>query len=460
MVKVPIFTCSEIVKTTHAKLLKKKSESFFNVDVCETKVSYGSLFISLQEEIYNGDNYILKAIEQGATGIMVNINCQIVNLTTLDCTIFLVKDTLRAYRQIAHFWRMKYNFPVVAVTGSNGKTVTKNLIATILLAKGSVLYNKNSCNDIIGLPSTLLNMDNKFSSAVVEVAMRKLHQIEELGCMVSPTVGVITNVGETHMEHLGSLKNVATAKAELIECIQPQGVLILNADDEYVIAMKRQARNLEVITYSIYSASDIRCESFSVSDHQTKFQVNCKGKKYLFTMPICGKHNIYNALAAISVAVSVGISFDDIIKRLSEAVIPDMRFTIKKVKNWKIINDAYDATPSSMKIALESFIDISSKGRKVAVLGNMINRIDESAIERHYKLGRELANKGISILITVGDMGKYIADGAIASGLNSVYYCLKNEEVIRILHLLLEDNDIVFFKGVCDLEMEKIIDKL
>ena len=449
------FTLEQVVNIVKGKVLKEKSKRFKAVLTDTRKVTPESLFIALAGENFDGHDFCLQAIENGATGLIVSREYSSMELNQLNATIIKVEDTLMAYQKIANAHRKHFNIPVIAITGSNGKTTTKDITAAILGAKWNVLKTQANYNNEIGLPLTLLQLDEKHDAAVVEMGMRGFGQIEQLAKIAEPTIGIITNVGETHMELLGSVENIAKAKSELIDSIPSSGVVVLNYDNPYVKNMVEKVKG-KVITFGLDKNADICATNIICNDLNSSFDCIYLGKTYKLQLPMLGKHNIYNALAAIAVGVYLGLTINEVQQGLNDLSVTKMRLEISQMGAYKIINDAYNASPASMQAAIETLSEITDN-RKIAVLGDMLE-LGDIAIEAHRNVGKSLAEKKVDIVITLGHLGKEIANAAKENGIEQVYACNSHEEAARILKNVLAESDTILFKGSRGMKMEKIID--
>lgn len=269
---------------------------------------------------------------------------------------------------------------MIAITGSNGKTTTKDLTAAVLSARGPVLKTQANFNNEIGLPLTLLGIRPEHTAAVVEIGMRGFHQIDALAPLAQPQIGIVTNVGETHMELLGSLENIARAKSELVESIPAGGTVILNSDNPYVAGMRDKAKaGVRVLTFGIDKPADVRGSAIVTADAQTTFAVTYE-ETHSYTVAMVGRHNVYNSLAAIAAGFAEGLTPKEIHAGLMNLEATKMRFECQKVKEWQVVNDAYNASPMSMTAAINTLSDLT-KGRKIAVMGDMLElgSVSESA---------------------------------------------------------------------------------
>ena len=349
-----MFTTEEVIKATGGRLVKGENLEFAAVCTDTRKILKGALFVALQGENFNGEDFLRDAAEKGATGAIVSQNCREENLNA-NIAVVAAEDTLAAYQALARANRQKFAAPVIAVTGSNGKTTTKELTAAALSSKGKILKTEANFNNEIGLPLTLLQMTEEHKAAVVEMGMRGFGQIAALMKVAEPDIGIVTNVGEVHAELLGSVDNIAKAKGEMAENIKSGGTLILNADDERVAAMGERAKEgVKIITYGINKKADVRGGGIRADGLYTRFMAVANNERHDYKIPLLGKHNVYNALAAIAAALAAGLSTTQINEGFSSMQLPKMRFEIIKKDSITVINDAYNAAPASVKAALDT----------------------------------------------------------------------------------------------------------
>lgn len=451
----------EFSLTEAGRILAVSTDSFpdatFSDVVTDTrKIKAGDLFVALKGERFNGEDFARSAVQQGAGGVVVSDACPAEALAGIAAPVLKVPDTLLAYQQLARAWRQRFDLPVIAITGSNGKTTTKDLTAAVLSSRWSVLKTQANFNNEVGLPLTLLQLTNEHAAAVVEIGMRGLGQIRAMAPIAAPSIGIVTNVGETHMELLGSLENIARAKAEMVEAIEPGGTVILNADNPYVAAMAAKARpGVRVVTFGIDMAAEVQGSALCTTGLTTQFACTLGGQSHLFRIPLAGRHNVENALAAIAAGWVLGFSAADMQAGLAHFQPTGMRFECKKMGDYMVINDAYNASPMSMKAAIDTLAEIAP-GRKVAVMGDMLElgRVSAAA---HETVGRELAAAGVALLVTRGDMGEHIAEGAEAGGMKAVYRCASHAAAGEILRRELQPGDTILFKGSRGMQMDQII---
>lgn len=441
----------EIIKVTGADSNSAVNIFFEGVTTDSRKISKGVLFVALKGEKFNGEDFAQDALNKGATAVLVSKTAPNFEGVTLK-----VDDTLTAYQQIAKSWRERFQIPVVAITGSNGKTTTKDLTAAVLSALGKVCKTSANFNNEIGVPMTLLEIDESHKAAVVEIGMRGLHQIETLAQYVKPTIGIVINVNETHIEILGSIENIARAKGELVQAVQG-GTVILNADNFYTAEMKKIANpGTKILTYGLDNAADLTAENIFVSGNSTLFDLKYNGETFNFEIPIIGRHNVSNALAAIAAGLSVGLSIDEIKRGISSLVTTKMRLEVIRRNGLTLINDAYNASPASMQAAIQTVAEIYDN-RKIAVLGDMLE-LGAISEKVHREVGAQLAENNFDTLITFGELGKFIAAGAKEAGVKNIFSFDTHEDAAKKILDIAKKDDVILFKASHGMHLEKIIE--
>lgn len=444
------FTLDEVIKATGGTLLQKgAADDFTDVATDTRKITQGSIFVALKGERFDGNDFAASAAEKGAGCVVVSRPVEAEGAAIVE-----VSDTLLAYQKLAEYHRRRFLIPVVAITGSNGKTTTKDLTAAVLGAKFNTLKTEANFNNEVGLPLTLLKLTKKHQAAVVEMGMRGLGQIAAMAAFAHPTVAIVTNVGETHMELLGSMENIAKAKAELA-LAAGVNIVILNGDDVYVKKMREMARG-KVLLFGCDLANDVRAENIACTSNKTEFDCIIDDKRAHMEISLSGRHNVYNALAAIAAGHALGLSLAEIKQGLKNAATTAMRLTVSHYKDYVIVNDAYNASPASMKAALEALDDISAGGRKIAVLGDMLE-LGEISVKAHEDVGILAGAHRLSYVITLGEMAEHIAKKAKENGI-SAFSAKSHEAAAEKLKEILRDGDTVLFKGSRGMKMEKVIE--
>lgn len=450
------FTLTEVLKATNGRLATGNGGKLFRGISTDTRsLQPDNLFIALVGERFDGHDFIAQAAASGAAGVIVSRPVKAPD----NVTVIEVTDTLAALQALAGFHRQRFNIPVIGVTGSNGKTTTKDMLAAVLSSKFKVLKTEANFNNEIGLPLTLLKLEQTHEVAVVEMGMRAQGEIRQLTEIALPTVGVITNVGETHMEILGSVENIATAKSELVQAIAHDDLVVLNADNPHVRAMqhKTQAR---VVFYGLNSEEAfVRAENISNcenGDMVTKFDCCSPRGSFPVVLHTVGIHNVYNALAAIATAWELGLKPSEIMAGISSFVPGTMRLEVKKYGEYTVVNDSYNASPLSMAAALDSLAAMT-QGRKIAVLGDMLE-LGDVAMEAHRGIGTKAAELGFDVVLTVGVLAKHIAEAARENGVNNTHSFATHKEAIAALRGLIQPGDYILLKGSRGMKMETMLE--
>lgn len=449
------FSLTEVLKATGGQLISAGDSKLFQGISTDTRsIQAGNLFVALVGERFDGNEFAAQAVAQGATALLVSKTVNVPDYVT----VIQVSNTLTALQALARFHRQRYSIPVIAVTGSNGKTTTKDMIAAVLSGKFKVLKTEANFNNEIGLSLTLLKLEASHEVAVVEMGMRASGEIRELTEIALPTVGVVTNVGETHMEILGSIENIASAKAELVEAIAPDDLVVLNADDPHVRDMQHKTQG-RIVFYGIASQAFVRAENITAgksAELSTTFDCRSVRGSFTVTLPTVGIHNVYNALAAITVGWELGLQPREIQTGISSFVPGAMRLEVTSYGPYTVINDVYNASPLSMAAALTTLANVS-KGRKIAVLGDMLE-LGDASVEAHRRVGRLAAEQGVDSIIAVGELAQHIAAAASEQGVKSTQFFTEHKVAIDALRKLLQPGDYILLKGSRGMKMETMLE--
>ncbi|KYZ77101.1 UDP-N-acetylmuramoyl-tripeptide--D-alanyl-D-alanine ligase [Anaerosporomusa subterranea] len=444
------FLLQEVLTATGGSASSDKMTRFCSISTDTRLLQPGSLFIALSGEHFDGHNYLNTAAENGAVGVIVSRRDIAVPAGVI---VIVVADTRRALQDLARFHRQRFSGPVIAITGSNGKTTTKDMTAAVLSSRLSTLKTQANFNNEIGLPLTLLRLDQSHQVAVVEMGMRGKGEIQELAAIALPTIGVVTTVGETHIELLGSVENIAAAKAELVEAIPEDGTVILNGDNPLVRAMAKKTP-AKIVFYGMVDA-EVTAKAIIQTETGMSFDCCWPNQSFRVDLATFGRHNIYNALAAIAVGRELGLTPAEICQGIASFVPDGMRLQVQAIGQYRVINDAYNASPLSMAASIEALKDIAA-GRTVAVLGDMLE-LGDFAVEAHRKIGEKLAAQRIDLVITVGNLSRNIAQAAMEVGLH-VEACDNHEAARQMLKKFLRAGDTVLLKGSRGMKMEQLLD--
>ena len=455
------FPLADIVRAAGADIVRGAEDVVFSDIALDTrKISAGSLFVALRGERFDGADFAVQAVEKGAAGVLVASDTPEAKLPKEGC-VLKAADPLRAYQEIAASWRRKFPVPVVAITGSNGKTTTKDLTAAVLGARLLVQKTAANYNNEVGLPLTLLGLRAAHEAAVVEIGMRGLGQIAALAPLAAPTVAIVTNVGEVHMELLGSIENIAKAKAELVEAVEAGGTVILNADDARVLAMRGKVRpGVRVVTFGLSRGADVRAVAVGKTDGGMRFMLEFRNERgglerHALLLPMPGRHNVSNALAAIAAARVLGLSLADIRRGLAVPPAQKMRFAVEKYDAYTFVNDAYNASPASTRASLKTLAEMFP-GRKIAVLGDMLE-LGSASKSGHESVGAEAARLGFAAVLVRGEESRFTACAAKAGGVPLAERMESHEQAAKRLRELLQPGDAVLFKGARGMKMDEII---
>lgn len=423
----------------------------------------GQIFIALSGERFNGHDFISEALQKGAKGIIASdqnaIDKLLIAAPPLDFFIIHVKDTLQALQDLAHFHRMKYRHtPLIGVTGSNGKTTVKEMIAAILNQRYVTLKSQGNLNNLIGLPLSVLTLTDAHGAGVLEMGMNKAGEIKRLAEIAEPDVGVITNVSGAHLEFFDSLEAIMRAKMELIQSLPLEGIAVLNADDTFFPSMVQEVR-CKLITFGINWEANISASEITLSENKSyTFNLRINGGKCLISLPVIGYHNIYNALAAAAATHALGLSLSEIRGGLESFQPAPMRMEKLFHEGILILNDTYNANPSSMKVALNALKEIAGTGRKIAVLGDMLE-LGSWSEKAHRGIGEVIASLGIDLLWVLGPYSKFISLGALEKGMakDCIFLGDSHEQVIENLRQKLREGDTILVKGSRGMKMDKIV---
>ena len=399
------------------------------------------------------------ALENGASVCIVDENPKEEIIKKYNNrAIILVEDGIKALQDLATFKRKQYNIPVVAVTGSVGKTSTKDIIARVLEEKFKVLKTEGNYNNHIGLPLTLLKIKDH-SAVVVEMGMNHFGEIRTLTNIAKPTIAVITNIGTSHIGNLGSRENILKAKLEILEGLDKEGKILVNNDNDLLHNWAKEEKVFKPVTFGINNESDFIATNIIENDNKTKYEISIKNTKYNVEVPVMGTHFVYNSLCAIAVGITLNMDPQNIITGISNFKLTEKRMDFRKINNnITVLADYYNASYDSVKSALE-VIKNYNLGRKIAVLGDMLELGDFSK-ELHEKVGEEVVNNNIDILITVGNLAKDIESRAKQLGLNNTYICTSNKEAATILKNIIKENDIILLKASNAMKFGEIFKEL
>jgi UDP-N-acetylmuramoyl-tripeptide--D-alanyl-D-alanine ligase len=452
-----MFKIKEILEATGVGLLQGNKETMFRgISLDSRTLKKGELFVALKGNNFDGHDFVSDAINKGAQGIVI---CRdIVPVVKSDFVIMQVKDTLAFLRDIARFQRLKFNIPVIAVTGSNGKTTVKEMIYEILSLNYRVLKTPANHNNQIGVSLTLLDLSPEYEMAVAEAGINHFGEMGVLRDILQPNIAVFTNIGSSHLEFLVSPEDVLKAKLELIEKFASGNQVTINADDyllrrEFLVKKK----DFQILSFGIKEKADFQAKVINIDNRGLEFEV----KGISFFVPVLGRHNIYNALAAIAVGSISGIALDRISQGLKHFHLPCMRMNIERLDDFTLIDDTYNSNPDSLKYAIETLINFRHQGRKILVCADMLE-LGRHSQSLHSQMGEFIARSRIDLLLTIGHYAKEISDRAVTANkhIKEVRRFLNNQEALVFLSEIIRPDDVVLVKGSRSMHLEEIVQGL
>lgn len=451
----------DILRECNGKLICG-DENIICEDFCKDtrEIKKGDIYLGIKGQKVNGSVFYKQALDNGANGCIL----QDIEINEEDIEkyknkfIVIVDNVVEAIQKLAKYKRRLYNIPVIGITGSIGKTSTKDLIASVLSTEFNVLKTAGNYNNEIGLPLTILRL-KEHNAMVLEMGMSAFGEISLLTSIAKPTTAVITIIGSSHIGELGSRENILKAKLEILEGLNENGSLIINNDNDLLNMWNKDNKDKHKhITYAIENKSDLNANNVKILDNSSTFEIELNETKYKIEVPVGGKHFVYNSLAAIAVGLEYNISIENIIKGIKTFSLTKRRMEILQTKDdVTIINDSYNASYESIKAALE-YLKSTKANRKIAVLGDVLELGDFSK-QMHENIGKEVIKNNVDILITVGTEAQNINN--IVKGKNIEEYSFKtNEEAIKKLKEIAKPKDIILVKASNGMHFEKIVDAI
>ncbi len=416
----------------------------------------GNLFVPIKGESFDGHNYIKSAIENGCTASLWNKN--IANPPD-NIGLILVDDTVKALQNLAVAYRDSLKTMVIGISGSNGKTSTKDILAALLSVKFKTQKTPGNYNNELGVPLTILGLDDDCEVAVVEMGLEKKGDILFLRNMVKPSHAILTNVGTAHLENFNCVDEIANAKLEIVECIDDNGLFIYNGDDKLIKSEIQKIsinKTLNVKKFGFDNSNDLYCEIIKQDENGISFKTYGEINDE-FSLDMLGRHQALNAMPAILIAKKFGLSNDEIKQGLNNIQKTGLRNELVKIKNCTILNDSYKSNPQSVLAALDTFEAIVAP-KKILVLGDMLG-LGEAEAQLHYELGKSLSNYKIDELVTFGDIAENIAAGA--DGIINNIISFDNKELMTsYISNFLDEDCALLIKASRSLEFDKVVDAL
>ena len=456
-----MFILDEILKATKGKLvLKGKTDTFDNVSIDSRTVQPKEIFIAIKGPNFDGHDFIREAISKGAFCVIayrkdiVNQIARELKDSNLTVSIVCVDSTQQALVDLASYNHKRFPVPILAITGTNGKTTTKDMTADILSLDYNVLKTDGTQNNKIGVCQSLLRLDKNHDIAVLEFGTNHVGEIEGLTKIARPNIGVITNIGPGHLEFLSDKKTVFKEKRSLLQNLKEPAAAIINIDDAYLSSVSNKKR----FSFGIINKCDIEADDISGRKGKLSFTIN---KKHKFILNSIARHNVYNALAAVTSGLIFGVDINRASKILSEFKFPESRLNILNINNITVLDDTYNSNPASLKAAIEALHKYPTSSHRILVMADMLE-LGKRSLDLHRNIGEIVARSNIDHLITLGNFSSHAGERAkqICKDSKTIAICDSHEQVTSMLLNMMADGDVVLIKGSRGMEMEKIIENL
>jgi len=445
-----MLTIQDIQEATNGRFIGgKTSTKIRDVSIDSRSIKKGSVFIAICGQRFDGHDYVRAAIRKGAVAVVVSkkVNC------SKDIIVLRVKDTTKALGQIAAWHRRQFDIPVIAITGSTGKTTTKDLIASVLSTQYKVLKNIKTENNHFGVPLTLLRLNASHQIAVLELGTNQPGDIRWLGRIARPTTVVLTNIGQSHLAGLKNQSGVFKEKIQLIKYMDPKGTIIANHDDDYLKTIRTKNYKQKIIRFGCNANADPRARNLIIQNNQ-RLQYKVRGRPFTIKSPAI--HNVYNALAAISCGLLYKIRYNDMKNALSRFQFREARQEIIKNGRFWLIDDTYNANPLSLKSAVTTLSNLRIKGKRIIVCADMLE-LGPRSKSLHRSAGRMIADSATNAVFTVGAHARYITETLNRSNGIEAVHCHDLNEVHRRLKSYCTPGDAVLVKGSRGMNMERTV---
>jgi UDP-N-acetylmuramoyl-tripeptide--D-alanyl-D-alanine ligase len=461
---MPEFSGDELIRATGGTLLQGDAASLLRGVSTDTRqIVAGNLYIPLKGERFDGHDFLGEAIAKGAGGLVVDVRnagmLEALLKKTENCLAVLVEDTLRALGDLARFWRRSVGRPVIAITGSSGKTTTKEMTAAILEQTLSVLKTEGNLNNLIGLPLTLLRLERRHDVALVELGTNARGEIKRLTEIAEPDIGLVTNIGPAHLEGLKTLECIREEKGDLYGAMSRSGLAVFNADDE-ILAPLRRSWPGRTLTYGVTSRADLAASQIAKEGISGQsFTLTSGSESAVVQLSAFGMHNVYNALAAAALSRASGIGIHEISQGLRNFHPVAARFEVHCLSNGAfLVDDTYNANPASVREALKTIQTLKGNSRSVVILADMLE-LGDSAELLHETVGREAASTDVGRLFLKGPLSRSTAVGAAKGGMsgNEILFFENPDEILDSVLSFVAAGDWILVKGSRRMKMEEIV---
>jgi UDP-N-acetylmuramoyl-tripeptide--D-alanyl-D-alanine ligase len=455
-------TAADILLATGGKLVRGSNAKRFKGFSTDSRgIMEDCLFWALEGERFDGHDFVSQAIQKGAGGAVVRKSFGPTALPDRDVAIVTVQDTLRALGDFASWWRHRYRIRVVGITGSAGKTTTKEMAAAALGVRGVTLKNQGNFNNLIGLPVTLLRLENKHRFAVLEMGMNHPGEIGRLAEIADPDIGVITNVAGVHLEGLGSIDGVARAKVELIQKMHPRAVAILNGDDPVLMRAASSAKS-RMLTFGKGPKNDVIARNIRAMDKGISFDISHGTNLFTVKLNVAGFQNVYNALAATAIGLQWGLSSEDLVDGLGAFKGIHGRFTMTKLPGGvTLVDDTYNSNPFSLHAAIGSLKALAPGDRILVGLGEMLELGNET-VTAHLEAGAKVADLGARRFFALGEHADLMIQGALGKGFpgERAVAVRDHKEMEERIRAEMKEGDFVFLKASRRVGLDKVVERL
>ena len=443
-----VLTISEILSAVNGRCTGNTKTEFSAVYTDSRKPASGGLFIALEGGRFDGHDFIKNAVSAGAAAVMCRKE------TDVPLPVIYVNDTREALLSLAEYYRSQFSIPVAGITGSVGKTTVKEMTALVLSTKYNTVKTQGNLNNDIGMPMTIFSIDETSEAAVIEMGMNHKDEISRLARVSKPDIGIITNIGVSHIENLGSRENILKAKLEILNGMKKGSPLILNGDNDLLSGVSND--DYDIIFFGIENDKcAVGAENIEQSPDGVKFLIAYGGNKYNAYIPSAGIHNVYNALAAFTAGISLGIEPRKAADALKNYVPAGMRQKITRKSGITFIEDCYNASPDSVRAGLGALAAMDSK-RRIAVLGDMLE-LGGYSEKAHRESGKCAAENNVDILLAYGTASEYTADEAEKNGVKEVYSYTDSAAAAEKLLSVLKEGDAVLFKASRGMKLENVL---
>ena len=443
---------NEVLEATAGKVIVDGKKDFNKICIDTRKIQYDNIYLAINGERFNGNKFVVDAFKKGAAVAIVDEVLFDMDELKDSGTVIKVENSEKALLDLASFYRKKLGLKVIGVTGSCGKTSTKDLIAAFLSNKYKVFKTKGNFNNQIGLPLMILELDSSYDVAVLEMGMSNIGEIDILANCARPDIAVITNIGLSHIENLKTQDNILKAKSEIFNYFDESNTLIINGEDINLLKIKN--KGFEILKIGYNHEYDVYAFNIILKEDNTSFTIKSKEGEFNFKIPMAGKHNVLNSMLAIAVAEKLNISFSEMEKGIKNLEATSMRLQVIKKEKFTIINDCYNASPDSMKSSID-VLNSYKNGRKIAILGTM-NELGDESINAHTDVGG-YAKEKIDLLIAIGKYKDCYRRGYTS---DNIITFESKENFITNIDNIIKENDVILVKASRGMKFEEIVSSL